>query len=549
MAESVLAFLRDQPVIALFLTIGFGCLLARVRVVGVELGAVAGTLLVSLFLGSQGFRISPAAQAVGFALFIFSVGYQAGPRFIEALKANGWRYLALSVVVCAIGLITALIAGSLLAMPPGGTAGLLSGSLTTTPMLAAAQEAVRSGIATLPAGSDSDRVIATIGTTYAITYIVGMLGIIVAVRLMPRIAGVDLPTAAAAMDGGSRTQPVQIQARGYRVTNDELCRQSATELARRFWDGFSIAHLRRSQQWLPITPEERLQHGDEIYVVGDATLFQRGISQLGEEISVASDVELSADARQVIVTQGSAVSRPLGNLNLARGHGILVTGLRRDALSLPLSPEVVLQRGDVLTVVGSNRALAALPALVGPLEAEAMETDMTTFAFGIAFGTAIGLLAITVAGTPIGLGTAGGLLASGVLVGWLNNLRPSTGKFPEAARWILMEFGLLIFICGVGLQSGSQVVETLREAGPWLVVAALAVVSIPVLCGYLFGRHVLKLPPVLLMGALTGAMTSGPALSLLIAEAKSSAPALGYTGTYAFSSIIMTIIGTLVMAF
>jgi putative transport protein len=549
MAESVLAFLRDQPVIALFLTIGCGCLLAHVRIAGVELGAVAGTLLVSLFLGSQGFRISPAAQAVGFALFIFSVGYQAGPRFIEALKANGWRYLALSVVVCAIGLITALIGGRLLAMPPGGTAGLLSGSLTTTPMLAAAQEAVRSGIATLPAGSDSDQVIATIGTTYAITYIVGMLGIIAAVRLMPRIAGVDLAAAAATIDVGSRTRPVQIQARGYRVTNDELCKQSVAELARRFWDGFSIAHLRRSQQWVPITPEERLRHGDEIYVVGDATLFQRGIGQLGEEISVAPDVELAADARQVVVTQGSAVSQPLGNLNLARGHGILVTGLRRDALSLPLSPEVVLQRGDVLTVVGSNRALAALPALVGPLEAEAMETDMTAFAFGIALGTAIGLLAITVAGTPIGLGTAGGLLASGVLVGWLNNLRPHTGKFPEAARWILMEFGLLIFICGVGLQSGSQVVETLREAGPWLIVAALVVVSTPVLGGYLFGRYVLKLPPVLLMGALTGAMTSGPALSLLIAEAKSSAPALGYTGTYAFSSIFMTIIGTLIMAF
>lgn len=549
MVESVLAFLRDQPVIALFLTIGCGCLLARIRIFGVELGAVAGTLLVSLLLGSQGFRISPAAQAVGFALFIFSVGYQAGPRFIEALKANGWRYLALSIVVCAIGLIAALIGGSLLAMPAGGTAGLLSGALTTTPMLAAAQEAVRSGIASLPAGSDPDQVIATIGTTYAITYIVGMLGIILAVRLMPRIAGVDLPAAAAVMDGDSRAQPVQIQARGYRITNDDLCRQSISELAHRFWDGFAIAHLRRAQQWLPLTPEGRLQHGDELYVLGDATLFQRGIGQLGEEISVAPDVDLAAAARQVIVSQRSAVSQPLGDLNLARGHGIIVTGLRRDDLGLPLSPDIVLQRGDVLTVVGSNRALAALPQLIGPLEPEAMETDMTTFAFGIALGTAIGLLAITVAGTPIGLGTAGGLLASGILVGWLNNLRPSTGKFPEAARWVLMEFGLLIFICGVGLQSGSQVVATLREAGPWLLVAALVVVSMPVLGGYLFGRLVLKLPPVLLMGALTGAMTSGPALSLLIAEAKSSAPALGYAGTYAFSSIIMTIIGTLMMAF
>ena len=142
---------------------------------------------------------------------------------------------------------------------------------------------------------------------------------------------------------------------------------------------------------------------------------------------------------------------------------------------------------------------------------------------------------------------AGGLLLVGVAAGWLNNARPSVGRFPEAARWILMEFGLLIFIAGVGLNAGGQIVETFAQVGPALITAAVFVVALPLLLGYAFGRKVLGLEPVLLLGALTGAMTSGPALNLLTRQAKSSAPALGYTGTYALASIISTIAGTLIL--
>jgi putative transport protein len=129
----------------------------------------------------------------------------------------------------------------------------------------------------------------------------------------------------------------------------------------------------------------------------------------------------------------------------------------------------------------------------------------------------------------------------------LSSVRPSIGKFPLAARWVLMEFGLLLFICGVGLQAGSQIGETWRSTGVELVLAAFVVVLTPVIAGYAFGRKVLKLSPVVLMGALTGAMTSGPALSLVTTEARSTAPVLGYSGTYAFASILLAVAGTLVM--
>jgi putative transport protein len=225
----------------------------------------------------------------------------------------------------------------------------------------------------------------------------------------------------------------------------------------------------------------------------------------------------------------------------------VVCEVRRDGIPLPVTRDLALQRGDVLALVGPVRGIKALPQTLGPVEATAVETDMTTFVFGIALGAALGLLSVTIATIPVGLGMAGGLLLVGLLVGRLNSTRPTLGRFPDAARWILTEFGLLVFIAGVGLSAGAGILDTLRLAGAALVLAALFVVTLPLTLGYVFGRKVLKLEPVLLLGALTGAMTAAPALALVTREAKSSLPALGYTGTYAMASILLTVAGTLIM--
>jgi putative transport protein len=505
-------------------------------------------LLVSLGLGRLGFQISPGAQAVGFAMFIFAVGYQAGPRFIEVLKTQGLRYLALAIVVAGIGFAAAVVAGKWLALPPGGTAGLLAGALTTTPTLAAAQEAVRGGVASLPAGVTADQVITTIGASYAITYIIGLLGVITVVRVLPRVLRLDLVAEARGIEAAARSDnSVQLQARAYRVTRDEFCKSAIRDLAARLWDGLAVVRLRRAGEWIKPGPEARLQVGDEIYAYGDAGFFRAGIERVGEEIPIVAEVELSAASTHVVVARRDAVGRTLNDLDLARRHGLVVIEVRRDGLPLPVSRNLRLERGDVLSVVGPGSAVSALGEILGPVEPSATETDMMAFALGIAIGSAVGLLSITVAGVPLGLGAAGGLLAAGIATGWLNSTRPTVGKFPDAARWILMEFGLLVFICGVGLQAGGQIVETFQQAGPALVAAAAVVVTLPVLAGYVFGRRVLGLPPILLMGALTGAMTSAAAFSLVTSEAKSSVPALGYTGTYAFANVILTVAGTLVM--
>ncbi len=549
----LLDFLRHNPVFTLFIVLGCGYLVGRIRIGPISLGPVAGALLVSLVLGQYGFRIADGAQSVGFAMFIFAVGYQAGPRFFEVIKTQGVQYLMLALFVAAVGIAIAIVAGRLLHLPFGGSAGLLAGAMTTTPTLAAAQEAVRSGIVGLPDGATAEGVLGTIATSYAITYVVGLLGIIATVRLLPRLVGVDLAAEAAKMEAADKEERAgQLQARAYRVTNAELCKSSIRELRARFWDGLSVLRLLRDGKWIgqrEIADDDHLRIGDEIHGYGDSNFFRRGVEQVGDEIPVSPEIDLTASFAHVVVARRGAVGKTLAELDLARQHGLVVTEVRRDGMLLPLRRHLRLQRSDVLSVVGPKPGVAELQAILGPVESGVAETDMATFAFGIAFGAVIGVLAINVHGVPLGLGMAGGLLAAGIVVGWLNATRPTFGKFPEAARWILMEFGLMLFIIGVGLQAGGQIVATFAQAGPALILAAVFVVAAPILLGYAFGRKVLKLEPVLLIGAITGAMTSAAAMSLVNSEAKSTMPALGYTGTYAFANVILTVAGTLMMFF
>ena len=547
-SDTVIQFLRGQPVVMLFLLLGLGYLLGRIKVAGFAFGPVAGVLIAAIVLGNFGFRISPGAQAVGFALFIFSVGYQAGPRFVEVVKAQGLQYLALAVFVVVVGFVTTWSAALVLHLPRGGSAGLLSGALTSSPALAAAQDAVRSGLVALPPGWTTETMLASIGSSYAISYVVGTLGIVAIVSVFPRMIGLDIAAEARRLEQlveQGASEP--LQARAYRVQNEEFTAPTVRQLTHTLWDGLAVVRIHRASAWVSPLPEEHLQVGDELHAYGYAKFFRGGIDRAGPEIPILSETELSASQRHVVVARRGVVGKTLRDLDLSRVYGLVVCEVRRDGYALPVARDLVLQRGDVLTVVGPLWGINALPDTLGPVEANPVETDMTTFAFGIALGAALGLLSTTVGGIPLTLGTAGGLLLLGIAVGWLNGAHPGVGRFPEAARWILMEFGLLVFIAGVGLHAGGGILETLRHSGIGLVVAAAVVVALPLGLGYLFGRRVLKLDPVLLLGALTGAMTSAPALNLVTKEAQSSLPALGYTGTYALASILLTLAGTLIL--
>jgi len=255
------------------------------------------------------------------------------------------------------------------------------------------------------------------------------------------------------------------------------------------------------------------------------------------------------DTAQVIVSNKDVIGFTLGELQINRRFGLLLMEIRRAGKHIDHNENTVLKKGDVLTVIGAPHQIEAMGEYMGQIERAGVETDMITLSFGIVIGLMIGSLSVTFGGVSVGLGSAGGLLASGLFIGYRRSIKPTFAQLPEATRWFLMEFGLLIFMAGVGMRAGSGILDTLQHNGVALVVAGMCVTIVPILVGYFVGRKLLNISPALIFGAITGAMTSGAALSVVIKEAKSPVPALGYTGTYAFANVLLVIAGSLIMVF
>ena len=549
----LLETLHTQPVLTLFLILGMGYLIGNIRIGSFSLGPVAGVLFAGLFLGHFEFRMSPGAQSVGFAMFIFSVGYQAGPRFFDVLRTDGLKYFLLAVVIAATGFTLAVIATKLLELAPGTSAGLLAGGLTSSPTLAAAQEALQSGQVSPPAGITADAMIGNVATGYAITYIFGLAGLIAIIKLLPQVLGIDLEKEAKALEVKAESTaalpPTNVSARIYQVSNEEITKIPGKQLREQYWDKTSVVRLRRGGEFLKPDPEDFLHLGDELHILAPVEFFTDIVSRFGEEITPDISTAQFTETAQIVVIDKNAVGKTLRELDIARKFGVLLTGVSRMRIQIPHTSDVELRKGDILSVVGPHDSVDLLGTEVGHVEREIAETDMVTFAFGIALGVLVGMLSINVGQLSLGLGSAGGLLASGLAIGYLRSVHPTFGRLPDAARWILMEFGLLLFMAGVGLRAGGDIIETFKAAGPTLVLAGIVVTITPIFVGYFFGRKVLKIHPVLLFGGITGSMTSGASLSVVTKAANSAVPSLGYTGAYAFANVLLTVAGSIILYF
>jgi putative transport protein len=552
LTSQILEILHTNPSMMLFLIIGLGYLIGRIGFGGFSFGPVAGVLFAGLFFGHFGFRMAEGPQIVGFSMFIFSVGYQAGPSFFSVLKEDGARYMLLALVVASSGFVVAVIGASLLSLQPGMSAGLLAGGLTSSPTLAAAQEAVRDGVVTLPEGWSREAVINNVATGYAITYIFGLAGLITILKLLPRWLGIDLAAEAQRMSSEARetgAAPVNVTTRCYRVTNEEMTRVPISKLRDTYWDQVTVANLVRNGQQIPVKADEYLQVGDRLEFMGPRSFFVEAAHRFGEEVPPKWRIRDVTDTAQIVVLNREVVGKKLVDIDIPRRFGLLLVRIMHLGVEIPHSADIELSKGDILTVVGNAAQIDALGDHLGYVERDIAETDMVTFAFGIVFGVLVGMLSIEVGGVSIGLGSAGGLLAAGLAISYLRSRRPTFGRLPDAAQWFLMEFGLLLFMTGVGLRAGSNIIETLLSAGPLLILAGVFVTVVPILVGYWFGSRILKIRPVLLFGAITGAMTSGASLAVVTGAARSALPALGYTGTYAFANVLLMVAGSLILMF
>ena len=547
--------IMENPVLLTFVVIAVGYLFARIKVGSIELGSTAGVLIAGLLFGHLGFHGTGAAATFGFTLFIFSVGIQAGPRFFSVFLEDGPKYIMLALVVALAGVGITLGISKVIPFDFGIRAGVLAGALTSTPTLAGAQDAITSGLVDLPQGMTALQASTNVSVAYAITYLFGTVGLIVFIRYFPVILRIDLPAEARQLAqergllGRTRRQTADqlTVIRAYRVSDDEAPGKTIEELGRITGYRFKALRIRRGDEILDLSPDLQIQKGDVISVMGTLKNIEELHQSLGEEVLDPKLLNFQTVSREIVVINAEVVGKSLGDLRLVHNYGCFATSITRASIEIPVNASSTLQKGDRLEVTGEESRLKKLAEHIGHIEEEMKETDLFTYALGIIFGILAGTMMVQFGKLSIGLGSAGGLMLAGIMIGYLRSLHPTFGRVPAAALWLLMEFGLLLFMASVGLKAGGGIVAAFKSVGLTLMLVGVAVTVVPVLVAYAFGRFILKLNPALLLGAITGAMTSTPSLSIVSEAAKSPVPSLGYAGTYTFANVFLTFAGTLLM--
>jgi putative transport protein len=248
-----------------------------------------------------------------------------------------------------------------------------------------------------------------------------------------------------------------------------------------------------------------------------------------------------------MVSSKKVARKTIAEMHFVGRYQCWLTRVSRSGIDMPRRPDLELQLGDVLVLTGPRSQLEALAEEMGYSEAGLRRTDLVSFTFGIAIGVLIGMLSVTVGGIRLSLGTAGGTLLAGLAFGILHSRVPTLARFPVAARNILMELGLMIFMSNVAVSAGSSIVDTIRDAGPSLALCGVCVTLVPPFLCLLVGRYLFRMNGAILMGSLTGAMTSTPSLNQVVKLSKSSVPTLGYVGTYAFANVLLAVAGTFIM--
>ena len=292
----------------------------------------------------------------------------------------------------------------------------------------------------------------------------------------------DLEAECRAIEASATTgaRPVNITTRRYRVENPDFIELTTRELREKYCVRVPVATVLRDGETIPIAGHDHLQYGDLLELVAPRETFTPELQEIGPELPLDWDLSEEQDTAIVVVTSKNGYGNTLAALNIPGAFGVIIRKIIRQGVELPHSPDLELKKGDILHVVGNAERLGNFGAYMGYVDRDVNQTDMLTFAFGISAGVLLGMLSIPVGGLNIGLGNAGGLLAAGLLIGYARSVRPTFGRLPEATSWWLMEFGLLLFMAGVGLQAGGSFIETLLRSGPFLVLAGITITVLPI---------------------------------------------------------------------
>ncbi|MCW8995729.1 MAG: aspartate:alanine antiporter [Psychromonas sp.] len=553
----VSSLLLKNDILLLFVVLALGLLIAKARIGSFQLGSSIGVLLAAIFMGHLGYSFTAEALDIGFLLFIFCVGIEAGPNFFGIFLRDGKHYLVLVllVLISAIGLT--YLTAHYLHLDYGLSAGMMAGSLTATPVLVGAKDAINSGLVVLPEGVEYQKVIDNISVGYALSYLVGLTSLILFARLLPKLQKQNLQDCAQqiakerGIDGAGKRKVYLPIIRAYRVDPELIewtAGQNLRELGLHRKTGCHIERIRRNGILANPDGNYVLQEKDEIALVGypDSHARLDPSFRNGKEVFDRNLLDLRIVEEKIVVKNDNIADKRLSDLNLSQ-HGCFLNSVIRAQIEMPVEHDVVLSKGDILQVSGEKSKVHRLAEEIGFISIHSQVSDLLAFCVFFIIGMMIGIVTMTFGQITFGLGSAVGLLISGITLGFLRANHPTFGYVPQGALNMMKNLGLLVFMVGIGLSAGSKVFEYFAESGFKILLTASLVSVGPVIIAYLVGAYLLKMNRALLIGAIIGARTCAPAMDVVNEHTRSTIPALGYAGTYAIANVFMTVAGTIII--
>lgn len=544
----------EQPVVALFLSLTLGYLIGKIRIGPVQIGGVCGTLFVALAIGQLGVTLSPDLKNVAFALFIYALGFTAGPQFFNNIR-GGLRYGILSFVEVATVLALVAVAVLLFRLDPGTASGLFAGSATESAVLGTASDA--SGRLPLPA-AEIARLQANMATAYSVTYLFGLVAIVVfTTQIGPLLLRINLREEAATLarqlgaedDGAKENGVPEIVSRTFRA--GPVAGGTVGAFENSVNGVVTIEQVGRGSGFVKATPDMQLEAEDVVLVIGRRRSVIAIAERLGAEVPMPAGDNVPLVERQVVLVRREVSGLRIRDLRRLASdeqrRGVFISHVRRLGQGIPALPGTVLEQGDILTLYGSEEAITRAAPELGHLLPTTSATDFVMLGLGVVAGLLLGEVAIQVGALNLTLGTGGGALVSGLVFGWLHMHRPQLGGIPPQAAEFMKDFGLATFIAAVGLSVGPDAIALLKQYGLVLPVLSILVSALPGLASLYIGRYLLKIEAPILLGAIAGQHCSTPSISALVSLAGNSTPVIGYTVTYAISNVLLPLMGPVVV--
>lgn len=557
----IITTLKDYPELAVFLTLSLGYFIGKFKIGSFSLGTVTSVLLVGVSVGQLDIVISPNVKSVFFLMFLFAVGYSVGPQFFGGLKKDGLPQMFYAAIVCVLCLICPYLIGKIMGYDMGLTAGMLAGSQTISAVIGVASDTINQ--LEIPADQKA-ALINKIPVAYAVTYIFGTAGSAwLLASLGPKLLGGNLVEKAKELEiqlGGDAIgddpsiasaydrviyNAYQISSNSY--ANNKTVTEVENELERNNRRLF-IQRIRRGKEIIDASPEFVIQENDIIALGGRREFMMNYLAVNEKEVLDIELLNFPVEVLSVLIVKKEVINITLADLrHIKFMHGVVVRSLKRSGIQMPILPNTLLNKGDMIEIIGIKKDVDQAAEHIGYPDRPTNSTDMTFVGLGIVLGGLFGALSIKVGGVPISLSTSGGALISGLFFGWLRGQHPTFGRIPEPALWVMNNVGLNIFIAVVGITAGPSFIVGFQEAGWGLFIAGAAATAIPLILALLIGRYIFKFHPIITLGCAAGARTTTAALGALQDAVKSKTPALGYTVTYAVGNTLLIIWGVVII--